>query len=164
MVKTSLSLQRKTQNRLLLDKPVTEVKFVGQTTAKSLKKLGIETIEDLLYHFPPEDKYLDRSSLRAIAQVKVGEEVSVVGVVKDVQRKKARYRNMSILSVAIYDGTGYLYGVWFNQDYLVRRLILGTEVVLSGKIVYEFGRLQIKSPLYDPIGEGAQITDTLHTN
>ena len=164
MVKTSLSLQRKTQNRLLLDKPVTEVKFVGETTAKSLKKLGVETIEDLLYHFPPEDKYLDRSSLRSIAQVKVGEEVSVVGVVKDIQRKKARYRNMSILSVAIYDGTGYLYGIWFNQDYVARRLALGTEIVLSGKVVYEFGRLQIKNPFYDAISDADQLNETLHTN
>lgn len=144
-----------------LGEPVTSVKFVGTAIATRLKRLGITTVGDLLYHFP--HRYLDPAQVTPIAKVKVGQEVIVVGTVRDVQKTVGK-RGTRILSVGIYDGTGYLYGVWFNQNFIADRLTEGTGVSFRGKTTFRFGRLQIQNPLYDLIGIEQDFSSAaLHT-
>ncbi|MFZ3062254.1 MAG: ATP-dependent DNA helicase RecG [Actinomycetota bacterium] len=146
-------------------KPGDSVRYVsgvGPKLALTLNKLGIETAEDLLYYFPR--RYLDRSKLLPISGVKEGEEVTVVGVVNEVRKSRSPRRRVRILSVGIFDGTGYLYGVWFNQDFHAQRLREGVEVVFSGKVTFSYGQLQMINPSYDILGEADAISrDTVHT-
>lgn len=144
-----------------LEKPVRYVKHVGPNRARLLSKLNISTVEDLLYHFP--HRYLDLSNVYSIAEVKVGSWATVVGKVVEVQSKQAKNKRIRVLSVAICDGTGYLYGVWFNQDFLKKALREGIEVAFSGQVSYEFGKLQIKNPLFDILTDDTTIDDTVHT-
>ena len=113
------------------------MKGIGSGIQKQLAGLGIETLEDLIYHFPR--RYLDRSQVVPIRGIRTGEEVTVVGTVKQVsERKTARRR--SLLQVSVYDGTAYLVGVWFNQPYLAHRFKVGMEVAFSGKAQYRYNR------------------------
>lgn len=151
------------EKQACLDKPVRYTKYVGPKVANYLKKLGIETLEDLLYHFPHEDKYIDRSKIESISQVGVGTETTVLGVVKDIKKRTGKRKRINILEIGIYDGTGYLYGVWFNQNYISDRLKIGTEVLLSGKVIFEFGKLQMRTPSFDVLGSEKDKDDALHT-
>lgn len=137
------------------------VSGVGPKLALKLNKLGVETAEDLLYYFPR--RYLDRSKLLPISGVREGEEVTVVGVVRSVKKSRSPH-GRRILSVGIFDGTGYLYGVWFNQDFHAQRLKEGVEVAFSGKVLFKYHQLQILNPSYDILGEESDLTtDTVHT-
>ncbi|MBS3909001.1 MAG: ATP-dependent DNA helicase RecG [Actinobacteria bacterium] len=135
-----------------LDLPVINVKFVGSAIAQSLKKLGIETVGDLLFHFP--HKYLDLSKMKKINEVRGGEHVTIVGEVREVGKKRVR-TGLRIVEVALFDGTGYIKGVWFNQDYVATRLKEGMQVSFSGKVNYKFNRYQMDNPMYDIVGEAA---------
>jgi ATP-dependent DNA helicase RecG len=138
------------------------VSGVGPKLAERLKTLGIETAEDLLYYFPR--RYVDRSKLVPITDLKVGEEATVVGVVRRVKKSQSPRRKIRILSVGIFDGTGYLYGIWFNQDFHAQRLREGVEVAFSGRVAFNYGQLQIVNPSYDILGEvDALSKDTVHT-
>jgi len=101
-------------NPTRLAAPVTSISGIGSANAQKLAPLGIETIGDLLYHFPR--KYLDRSTVTPIGQAKTGQDVTVVGRVRDVESRTTRKRK-NMLVITIFDGTGYLSGVWFNQEY-----------------------------------------------
>ncbi len=142
--------------------PVTSLYGVGSALAAKLKSLGIETVIDLLYHFPR--KYLDRSNVSTISSVKTGQDVTVVGRVCNVDLRETRTRK-NMLVVDIYDGTGYLSGVWFNQPYHAERLKEGTEVAFSGKVNFTYGRLRIVNPDYDIIGSpgGSSVAEQVHT-
>lgn len=141
--------------------PINALKGVGPAYVRRLSSLGIETLGDLLYHFPR--KYLDRSNVTPIGSVKTDEEVTVVGTVYEIESRRARSRK-NILTVTLFDGTGYLSGVWFNQEYHKDRLKKGVEVAFSGKVRFQYNRLQIVNPSYDVLG-GAEDgkTEGIHT-
>ncbi len=141
-----------------LDQPVENLRFVGKETARHLKKLGIQTIEDLLFHFP--FRYLDLSKIKKIGELKLGEEVTVVGIVREVRKIVAR-RRLKIVKVQIFDGTGYLAGIWFNQEYMENVFKSGMEVAFSGTVNMKFGELQIENPFYDIIRQSTE--ETVHT-
>jgi ATP-dependent DNA helicase RecG len=142
--------------------PVTTLAGVGPAMAGRLEPLGITTVADLLYHFPR--RYLDRSDVTPIAGVKEGEDATVVGRVSEVDSRRTRQRR-NILTVTIFDGTGYLTGVWFNQEYHKDRLREGAEVAFSGKVQYQYNRLQVTNPSYDVLGseEGDDRAEAIHT-
>jgi ATP-dependent DNA helicase RecG len=144
-----------------LREPVSVVSGIGSSFLRHLHAMEIHTLEDLLYHFPR--RYLDRRKISRIGDVRIGEETTVVGEVRNVELNRIS-RNRSILNVSIYDGSSYMYGVWFNQPYHADRLQPGTEVAFSGKVQYRYGRLQMVNPAYDILEDSTEAgTKTVHT-
>jgi len=123
---------------------------VGPKLAEKFHSLGVETALDLLRYYPR--RYLDRSAVSPINKVKIGEEVTVIGTVVKVDKKFLPHRRKKILTVDITDGDGYLSAVWFNNWWHADKMPVGTEVSLSGKVVFSYGRLQITNPAYDIFG------------
>ena len=105
-----------------LTSSVRYAKGVGEAKARLLKRLGIETILDLLWHFPTH--YEDRSSITPIARVLPGKKQVVQGRLIVVSRLTPR-RNFTIIKAAVKDKTSVIYAIWYNQDYI--RQVLGRE-------------------------------------
>ena len=125
---------------------VHEVKGLRGKRAEALIEGGVRSVADLLLHAPR--RYIDRSTQVALSDVPIGEELTVIGVVKSVATRRPR-RNMVIVEAQIFDGTSYLKAVWFNQGFRARQLNEGAEVALSGKVDRFRGRLQMKAPAVD---------------
>lgn len=136
------------------------IKGVGDALRGYLGDLGIHTVEDLLYHFPR--RYLDRSKLTRIVDVREGEIVTVVGKVVDVRESTTANRRR-ILNVGISDGSSILFGVWFNQPFHAARLPAGTTVAFSGKTDFRYGRFQMVNPAYDILDESGDASEAIHT-
>ncbi len=134
--------------KLELFSPVQYLKGVGPERAKALNEVGVLTVEDLLYYLPR--RYLDRSRVVKIADLKVGEEVTVIGNVLDVRivrRRSARF------VVTLHDGSGYLALVWFNvPSFLPNYFERGMEVAASG-VVSIYGTLQMTHPDFEIVGD-----------
>ncbi|MDI6717038.1 MAG: ATP-dependent DNA helicase RecG [Actinomycetota bacterium] len=133
-----------------LNLPVSKVKLVGPSISAYLAKMGILTIGDLLYHFP--HRYIDLSKIKKIKQLKAGESATVLGEVVKVKKWHGR-RGIKVINVTITDGSGYIIGTWFNQDFIANRLKAGMQVAFSGRILYKYNQLQIENPLYDVLKE-----------
>ncbi len=138
-----------------LSSPVQYVKGVGPTRAEQLARLGLRTIEDLLYH--PPHRYEDRSQLATIATLIPGQKQTTQGVVVAVsERRHGTYQ----FHAALADETGILQANWFGQRYLRRLIRRGMRVIVYGK-VERFGRLQMGVEDYEVLTGDAE--DTLHT-
>ena len=135
-----------------LRSPVTAVRFADGARAEALGKLGITTVRDLLEHYP--FRYLDLTATPTLAEARPGEEVTVTGRVHDVKLKRPRPR-LTVVELALTDGTGVLLGVWFNQPYLAQRFAVGERVALAGKVEYDFGLKQIRSPYVEKLDDDA---------
>lgn len=138
--------------------PIDSVPGIGPRTVSALSAMGIDTVDALLRHYP--HRYLDLQTQKQLSRIKEGDEVTVVGTVKDTQTRLARSGRTNILTVTIFDGTGYLDAVWFNQNYIAGRVLPGKTVAFSGKANWRAGRLQMNGPLYDVLEEGAQAHNT----
>jgi ATP-dependent DNA helicase RecG len=138
-----------------LNTPVRYLKGVGPNRAKTLKKLGIDTIEDLLYYFPR--RYEDRTKFLPISQLKEGEFRTIKAqIIVSGERKSWRRKGFSILEVVVDDETGKIFCVWFNQPYLKEYFKVGNSIILYGRIERYSGRLQMNSPEFEIIDQGIE--------
>jgi len=134
-----------------LDATISYAKGVGARREKALQKLGIKIIEDLLIYFPRRIE--DRTQTKKIAQIRDGDRVTIVGSVRAMDTVKPR-PNFEILKVAIQDGTGILYAVWFNQSWLKTQMKSGQKISMYGEVSHEFGQIQMSNPTWEPAEQG----------
>jgi ATP-dependent DNA helicase RecG len=98
---------------------------------KGLDALGIETLGDLVEHFPHSHR--DRS-LQDIASLAIGQDATVAATVRSVAVKPMRNRRQKRVEARVFDHTGPLVAVWFNQPWIARELVEGTHLLLHGKL------------------------------
>ena len=119
----------KPEDEYLLQAPVTAVPGVGPTQQERLRRLGIETVRDLLFAFPRE--HLDYSKLAKIGTLPFDETVTILGTLWEIETKRTgggRTRTIARVS----DETGAIRLQWFNQPYLQRQLPRGGSIVATG--------------------------------
>jgi len=141
-----------------LNMSVQFLKGVGPERARVLKKIGIETIGDLITYFP--FRHEDRSRLKLLGQITDGEEVTILAVVAEHQITFTR-RGKPLLKILLEDGSGRATMVCFNQLYLKESLPPGTSIVLHGKFERTFGDLQITNFTYEKLT--GKEDDLIHT-
>lgn len=140
-----------------LNAALTVLQGVGPRNAKTLEKLGLYTLGDMLYNYP--HRYDDYSQLKPIKALWYGEQVTVIGTVQSVTGRPIRGGKSHITEVLIGDGTGALRLSWFNQPWLTNRFKQGLAISVSGKIDQYLGRLVMNSPDWELVE-----TENLHTN
>jgi ATP-dependent DNA helicase RecG len=131
-----------------LEAPVSTLPGISTAYTKRLARLGIETVNDLLYHVP--HRYDDYRALKTISQLEYGEETTIMGVVWETRARKSRGGTPIITSI-LADASGTIEATWFNQPYLERQLKPGRRIVLSGKVDEYLGRLVFQSPTWEPL-------------
>jgi len=139
---------------LSLTDPVRYLKGVGPQRAKLLKRLGVETIGDLLHFYPR--RYEDRRNLKTLAEVIPGEkvvvQVQVVGNPFTEERK-----HLLITKVPVGDATGRAFLVWFNQPYMEKKFRIGQRLFVFGKATQVFGQLTFQTPEVEEITGDANL-------
>ncbi|MCM8830527.1 MAG: DEAD/DEAH box helicase family protein, partial [Candidatus Omnitrophica bacterium] len=134
--------------KISLDTPLRDIPSVGEKRNKSLEKLGLKNVYDLLFLFPR--KYLDLRNFKKIWALVPDEVASVKGKVIAREEKKFPTKNRtSYLKVAISDGTGVLFLVFFNQPYLKNVFVIDKEFFVNGKVEIFNGQMQMVNPLYE---------------
>ncbi|MBM3458184.1 MAG: hypothetical protein FJX77_06600, partial [Armatimonadetes bacterium] len=127
------------------------VKGVGPRVALILDKLGIATVEDLLFHFP--HRYEDRRNFVPFSRVEHGAVVVASGRVLGATLERSAKRGLSLVKVAVQDQSGMAELVFFNQHWLknVFDKIRGLEISLYGTGQRNSGRLVFQSPEWEEL-------------
>ena len=151
-----------------LSTAISEIPRVGPQYQTRLKKLGIKTVGDLLFHFP--HRYEDFSDIIPISEVEEGKTVCIQGKITDIKNIRIFKRRMVITEAQVFDNSGTIRVSWFNQPYLINTFKKGDFVFLAGKMVSKKGRKYLSSPAYEKIppqfaeslGNGERY-DSVHT-
>ena len=131
-------------------------RLLGDRTAKSFAKhLGLKTVADLLQHYPR--RYSSRGELTPIAQLPIGEAVTVVAEIVDVRERFMSGRKGSILEVRITDGEAKLSLSFFNQGWRQKDLKPGMRGLFAGKTSIFNSNIQLAHPDYELFPE--ELTD-----
>ncbi|MEM9336399.1 MAG: ATP-dependent DNA helicase RecG [Patescibacteria group bacterium] len=111
---------------------------------KALKRLGIKTVEDLLYHLPA--RYEDITDVQSVAGLEKGREAVVYGQLSGLKSRKAWQSRRPIAEGYIEDGSAKIKVMWFNQPYLAKMYVDGMYVKVAGKVTGSEGKLYIANP------------------
>ena len=125
------------QTRLRLDTPVTYLKGVGPARAEALKRLGVVTAGDLLYHIP--HRYEDASTIAPIASLEPGMQGTVVGRVISKGVLPTR-KGLRIFQAVLKDDSGLIEVSWPGQPFLDRTISKGDALLVSGSVRFFHGR------------------------
>lgn len=109
---------------------VGELNGVGPALVRTLDKVGIKTILDLLLYIPR--RYDDYSNVVSIATAKPGQ-ITVKGRVEKVTSRYIR-RGLHITEAVLTDNGKKIKAIWFNQPYRGASLPRDIEVYMSGKL------------------------------
>ncbi|MDB4882412.1 MAG: ATP-dependent helicase RecG [Gemmatimonadetes bacterium] len=137
------------QTRLRLDTPVTYLKGVGPARAEALKRLGVVTAGDLLYHIP--HRYEDASTIAPISSLEPGMQGTVVGRVVSKGVLPTR-KGLRIFQAVLKDDTGMIEVSWPGQPFLDRTIAKGDVLLVSGSVRFFHGR-QLQPREFVNLGE-----------
>ena len=127
-----------------LRESVTSLKGVGPKKAEALKKLGISTMEDLVFFLPRS--YEDRRNRVDISDAAEDQNSVVTGEVKLVVNDRYRGGRKQMLRLLVEDGTGSMEVVFFNAKYLQHSFRTGRKYTFFGKVTRNFGKMQMIHP------------------
>ncbi|MBP3495603.1 MAG: ATP-dependent DNA helicase RecG [Clostridia bacterium] len=133
-----------------LDTPVKELYGVGEKIEKYLRAGGLNTVGDLLYHFPRA--YQNRADIRDLNDMSAYEEYhSYILTIASEPKVAMIRRGMNILKFRAFDDTGSVNVTYFNQNYLKDVFHTGSTFRFWGKVTREKRTLCLTSPSYEPI-------------
>ena len=145
-----------------LDTSLSQIKGIGPKFLVKLRHFNIETVRDLLWHFP--FRYEDFSEIAKIIDLAVGQQATVQGIIKDIKVRKTWKRKLLLIEAIIEDDTGTISAIWFNQRFLLAILKKGKIVNLAGKVVEtKEGGLSLSHPTYEFINS-SELASTEQIN
>jgi len=146
--------QRGSTQRLFLDTPVTYLKGVGPARAEALRKLGIITAGDLLFHVP--HRYEDASTVAPIKSLEPGMHGTVIGTVISKGVIPTR-KGLRIFQAVLRDETGMIEVSWPGQPFLDRTISKGDVLLVTGNVRFFHGR-QLQPREYINLGDDENAT------
>ena len=114
-----------------LETRIQYLKGVGPKRAVYLNRLGVETIRDLLFLVPR--RYLDRTRLYEIKELRPGDDVSIWGKVIAAGLVPTRNRG-ELVSIRVQDRSSTVEAVWFHRPDLKHRFKRDQEIIMSGAV------------------------------
>ena len=139
-----------------LNTSIKYIKGVGPKRAEALSTAGIDTVNDLLHYYPR--RYLDRTTVKSIRDVKKGDQATMVGTVEVCGERQARKRKL--FQAVLSDGTGMITLVWFNGvKYIKNAIQKGDRLAIHGKVEFYNG-FQIVHPDFDKLDSDADPINT----
>lgn len=127
---------------------ISQLGGVGKYFCYKLARLNIETVADLLYHFP--FRYDDFSNIATALEAKEGEKATLIGEVWSI--RNVFTRSGKVMTQAVFnDGTGPIELSWFNQPWLTKQIATGDRLQISGKLTKYKNRFTMLYPIWEKL-------------
>lgn len=137
------------------------VDVIGDRTAKVVaSELGYKTVGDFLHHYPR--RYVKRGELTNIAELREGEEATVLAKVHSVKSRRLANRKQVIVEVIIEDNNGAKMSLtFFNQAWREREMRIGRQGLFAGKIGTFKNAKQLAHPELEWLPGDSDVEDAI---
>jgi ATP-dependent DNA helicase RecG len=130
-----------------LSTPLQFLKGVGPRKGADLKRVGLHSVEDLLYRLP--FRYEDRAHMQPIASLRPGARAAVLGEIKSTRLTVTRRRGFRIFNAVVGDPSGAIRCTWMNQAFLADILHAHLRLVVFGDVKLDSTGLHFLNPEYE---------------
>ncbi len=122
---------------------LSDLRGVGKTRLETLRAAGIISLRDLLFFLPTG--YKDTTEITSIGELMPGQTAAVMGSVKGKPRL-SHFKGLCSVTAALWDETGHINCVWYNQPWMERNLASREQVLLYGRVEERKGKRQLLNP------------------
>lgn len=122
------------------------VKGVGDSTSEKLSRLGIETVGELINHYP--SRYFDFSTPVLIRQLSVGKNHVFIGTLGKVSTFFTKSGKL-LTQCTAKDSSGKITLTWFNNPYIKRLIKENSVYTVAGKVTFWGKSITIVSPIIE---------------
>lgn len=139
----------------IADASVKVLSGVGPARVKAYSNLGINTVSDLIYHFPRA--YENRGDIKLLSECIAGNKAALEMVIGTVPKKTMIRRGMTLLKFTAFDESGTCEITFYNQNYLADKFPLGATFRFYGQVERVGKRYKMNSPSYEMVIEGEEL-------
>jgi ATP-dependent DNA helicase RecG len=125
----------------------------------ALKRLRLETISELLYHFPT--RYESGGDRKYVREATFGSEVTLYGQFTKLETKKSWKSRIPITQGTFEDGSGRIPVMWFHQPYIAKMIPVLSPVKVTGKITGNAEKPYLANPKVETLTALPASTDSL---
>jgi len=146
-------------NDMWINNKILDTFSLKEPQKKALKRLKLETINDLLYHFP--FRYDENFEVVKIKDTQLGQKVTIFGNIKNLKTGKTFKGRRAVANATLEDGTGKIKITWFAQPYIAKMFEENDLVKVDGTVTdsgtltnpkiekVESGEVNIGGPLFE---------------
>ncbi len=138
-----------------LNVSITKLYGVGKVRAAAYERIGVESVGDLLMHFPRG--YENRGDVRLLADTVEGTKAAVVLTVATEARSVRLKSRMTLLKFRAFDESGSCEITYFNQDYLKNSFPVGSEFRFYGYVGRAKNGYTMASPAHEAYSENIML-------
>ena len=133
-----------------LHTPLNEILRLNDQQKTALKKIGINNIRELMYHFPV--RYGDSAEPHIISSLEPKQQATVFGRIRNLKTSKAFIKKIPMAEAVIEDETGSIKAVWFNQPYIAKMIKEDSFVKIEGHLSERKGEIYFSNPKIETVG------------
>ncbi len=139
------------------------IDVIGDRSAKVVaSELGYKTVGDFLHHYPR--RYVRRGELTNIAELREGEEATVLAKVHSVKSRRMANRKQVIVEVIIEDNNREKMSLtFFNQAWREKEMRIGRQGLFAGKIGTFKGARQLAHPELEWLPGDSDVEDAIES-
>lgn len=142
---------------LTFDSPSRYLAGVGKKRQELLEKMGIYTLEDVLYHFPRA--YQNRGKILSLAMTPDGTNGAFLLTVATKPQTVMLRNRMQLTKFVAFDDTGRCTVTFFNQPYVKDIFHVGDEFRFYGRLTVKRSSREMSAPIFEPVVEGKKLPD-----
>ncbi|HCM46332.1 MAG TPA: ATP-dependent DNA helicase RecG [Colwellia sp.] len=139
--------------------PLSTLKGVGPSLSEKLEKIGLLTVQDMLFHLPL--RYEDKTRVTTVRNLLVGTSTNIIGEITDSQITHGKRR---MLVVTLHDGTGSIQLCFFSFSASQKNsLAIGKTIRCYGEVKRGPRSYQIVHPEYKSLDDDRELTSVEET-
>ena len=139
--------------------PLSTLKGVGPSLAEKLEKIGLLSVQDMLFHLPL--RYEDKTRVTTVRNLLVGTSTNIIGEITDSQITHGKRR---MLVVTLHDGTGSIQLCFFSFSASQKNsLAIGKNIRCYGEVKRGPRGYQIVHPEYKSLDDDRELTPVEET-
>lgn len=133
---------------------LTNIKYISDKRKEQFNKIGVKSVEDLVYYFPRY--YLDLTKISKVSEAYHNDCILTIARV-ELEPRVSNGGRIKYVKTYCSQGADTFEVIWFNQPYVKDKLECGKEYFFYGRVTNKYGVYSMTNPVFESVEENKRL-------